>query len=487
MASYYIPIQGPRVNAMLDFSPINNAIDGYQNQQNKNRAFGMQEQQIGMDRERLGLAKNADARAEAGQARQWKREDVQLLGQQSAAADRLPPGSPERMAAWQRIMAQHGGQGLSPEEMDPITGPKLLMAQAGQFRDPLDAQRKQAELAQLRAQTQALGRNDVMSEFIMRQLGGGGAPTPQAPGQPSIQPQSFAPPQGGNAMMQNASDPGGAMPQPMTQQPEANPYLIQTQAGAGPEQAPAAQQERMVQTPYGVRSESEARRLGGAMLLVPRFAQAGKEILDSLGPVNPDALGKEGRNEIEKKMIAASDNLTNLASVRLQFKPEFQQIENRIGMAWTAFADKFKAGKAFVKPEDRAALEEYSAFRSDAFDGFNAYIKSITGAAMTESEAQRIMKAFPAPGEGVFDGDSPTQFKAKLDQAYEKSKAAVARYNYARQNGKDWQYIGLNQMADIVRKRGNALQSEVKRANPNIDQMSLQGEVRSRLKQEFGI
>jgi hypothetical protein len=304
----------------------------------------------------------------------------------------------------------------------------------------------------------------------------GGSPTdklmegllaPTAPVQttpPLLQPQSFAP-----------SDSG---------QPDSNLQLTTVPQGIMPSQRPAsANSTGMVDTPFGPRTPEDAKRLGFALALGGK-GDAGKMIADSVTAGN---IGKEGQNDLDKKMIAASDNLANLSSVRAQFRPEFQQIENRLGMAWTAFADKFKKGQGLVRPEDRAQLEAFSAYRSDALDTMNNYIKAITGAAMTDAEAKRILGALPAVGEGIFDGDGPTAFKAKLDAAFDKTAAAIARYNYARQNGKDWQMIGIEQMKSVVRQRGAQLEQQLRSANPGTDKATLQSEVTKQLKREFGI
>jgi hypothetical protein len=70
-----------------------------------------------------------------------------------------------------------------------------------------------------------------------------------------------------------------------------------------------------------------------------------------------------------------------------------------------------KAGIPLSK-DNRDKLEAYSTFQNDAFDNMNRYIKEITGAQMSESEADRLRKAMPDP-----QRDSPVEFKAKLDRS----------------------------------------------------------------------
>ncbi len=51
------PIEYPR-NALLDFSPINSAIENYQQQQNINARMGMENERLGFERERQGFARD---------------------------------------------------------------------------------------------------------------------------------------------------------------------------------------------------------------------------------------------------------------------------------------------------------------------------------------------------------------------------------------------------------------------------------------------
>lgn len=291
---------------------------------------------------------------------------------------------------------------------------------------------------------------DPISQAVGQAIQGQFAPQPQSP----IRPQSF-----------NSQ--------------QADPALIPTQVGGG--QPQAQPQADMVDTPLGKMPRNNAALLGFGIAMQGK-GEAGKMMTEA---ANAGNLGKEGQNELDKKMIAAGDNLTNLATIRAQFRPEFQQIETRLGIAWTALADKFKRGQAMIKPEDRAQLEAFSAYRSDSLDAMNTYIKAITGAAMTDAEAKRILGALPAVGEGIFDGDGPSAFKSKLDAAYRKTAMAVARYNYARQNGKDWQYIGLNQVEKMIDQEGDRRAAEYRKMG--VPDAEIAPRVKQDLKRQFGI
>lgn len=281
------------------------------------------------------------------------------------------------------------------------------------------------------------------------------APAPASP----IRPQSFNAPEGAPAGLVLTAGPDGA-----------------------PAAAPATD-EPMVDVP-GMgrmpRSEAQKRALG---LALTGKGPAGQMIMDA---TKGQEIGKDAANDLDKKMIAASDNLTNLAGLLNQFKPEYQEIPERGKMAWTALKAKVGRGDA-IAPEERSKLEAFSAYRADALDAFNTYIKAITGAAMTESEAKRIQAAFPSAGHGIFDGDDPISFKSNLDMAFKKTEMAIARYNYARKNGKDWQYIGLEQMRGVLKDRSAAVRSQISTANPNAAPDEITSLTRQALKQEFGI
>lgn len=146
MANYFVPLQAPRPrNAMLDLSPINQGLDsiGQANQQAKRNAMLQQSQDL--------QQREFDAR-QAQITRQNRRQDREMYGKQAYAVDQEQ--DPQRRAAlWRRITAGFDQSTLSPEELDPITGPKLMMAQAGLVVDPLERQMAQAKLANLQADT----------------------------------------------------------------------------------------------------------------------------------------------------------------------------------------------------------------------------------------------------------------------------------------------------------------------------------------------
>jgi hypothetical protein len=69
-------------------------------------------------------------------------------------------------------------------------------------------------------------------------------------------------------------------------------------------------------------------------------------------------------------------------------------------------------------------------YRQTTIEHLNLYIKDITGAQMSESEAKRLGKAVPNA-----ENDSPTQFESKLGNSIRMSRMAISRYQYLLREG----------------------------------------------------
>lgn len=152
MAGYYVPLPAARIdpqNALLNLGGVNAGLNAVRDQNNENRNALMRQTQLDMQKDQQTYQRARDQKQDA-------RQEVQWFGEQATAVDRMQ--GPQRAQAWQTILARHGTDGLSPQELDPMTGPKLLMAAAGKWRDPrddrmkdLDIQLKQATIARTNA------------------------------------------------------------------------------------------------------------------------------------------------------------------------------------------------------------------------------------------------------------------------------------------------------------------------------------------------
>mgnify|MGYP001600927142 CR=1 FL=1 len=148
MANYFVPLTPQRPGQGINLEPVNAALDGIVQQNNANRAFAFQQKQFDANQQQRQFE---NARA----TKQDQLAEIEAYGKRATAVDQLTDPN-QRAAAWKMILARHGTDGLTPEELDPVTGPKLMAAQAGQFLDPRDSQAKDLGLQKTQAEIKKL-------------------------------------------------------------------------------------------------------------------------------------------------------------------------------------------------------------------------------------------------------------------------------------------------------------------------------------------
>lgn len=182
--SFYTPLpqyEVPR-NAMLDFTPINKGVDaiasGVTAARNEERnlmvtkalASGDYAGAMGATNDpNLALHIGTAQRQQAAEGRAQKQFDADWFGQQAMAINNLPEG-PQRAAAWQQFVAKHPDQkSLDPAHLDPRSGPAMVAAEYGKYKDAQDVALKSANIAHMNAST-ALAQSQVGNAPIQRQL-----------------------------------------------------------------------------------------------------------------------------------------------------------------------------------------------------------------------------------------------------------------------------------------------------------------------------
>lgn len=193
-------------------------------------------------------------------------------------------------------------------------------------------------------------------------------------------------------------------------------------------------------------------------------------------------MGKPTRNNIEEKQFNAMEQLSRIKGISQSYQPRFQQYQDRFGLTWDSLKDSFGAD---LSQSEKAELSDFSIHKRRATENLNATIKEITGAAMTIGEAERIKSQVPNAGTGIFDGDSPTVFKSKLDDTERSLKNAIRRYQYARMKGLDWKTLSLTGMDKLIQKRGEELAG--KYMEQGLDEKTATQKALADLKQEFGL
>lgn len=138
----FMQLPALQANRLLSFAPIMEGMDSLDNK------LRYREQQD------IAAQQRAEAKARSGGSDQ--RQQVELFGRQAKAVSMI--ADPARRAAiWGRLVSKHpNAKGLSAEYLDPTTGPELVMAEAGQWSDPAEAEATKLELDYKRAQIEKM-------------------------------------------------------------------------------------------------------------------------------------------------------------------------------------------------------------------------------------------------------------------------------------------------------------------------------------------
>lgn len=447
----------------IDFSPVERALDGLQQQQHRNALMARDDKRLAMEDERW---RTTDARAEQQFALQRRRAEL--------------------------------------EEQDR----------------PLDRQMREAQLAHTLAQTQQLGRKDALesaiADMISRSMGVSEAPPPHStpgsaspnggpnPGGGAFIPQSY----GGqpeadsrNALMEvhrtTQAPPPATRNALMNPEPQYRPGVIlaadDMQYGsegpprgsvASPAAPPASE---LIDTPLGRMPRERARQLGMGLALAGK-GDAGRMLADSASP--GANLQKPTLNQLEERTLNSAMQLGRLADIKKRFDPKFLEIPQRmklLGQSWSA-----KMGGK-LSPQQRSELNRYAAFRSSTVNNANQILKELSGAAVTPQEYERIQNDIPIAGTGVFDGDDPVSFMAKFDRSEQSLRSAVARYNFMRSQGLNFtkdnidMFMGLDDVPAAYEKRAGEIESLIRQRNPGIEPQALEEQTAVQLKREWGI
>lgn len=136
--------------------------------------------------------------------------------------------------------------------------------------------------------------------------------------------------------------------------------------------------------------------------------------------------------KIETDLLDLQTARDDLQDIKEIYDPKMQTFGTRSEAFILSLLEKGGVG---LTPEQAKLVGDVAEYKQSAWDAANRYIKYLTGAQMSEAEAKRIMKSFPDPRLGLTEGDSPTQFKRKLDAVMKDVEDTIARNQYVLRKG----------------------------------------------------
>lgn len=235
---------------------------------------------------------------------------------------------------------------------------------------------------------------------------------------------------------------------------------------------------------------------GGGGIQITGYDDAGRPLIQ-VGGEGPAQQPQQGNislttptvNKVQPEIIGMQDQLARINQIGAGFKPEYQQFGQRANNWWTAAKEKMGIQPS---PEDKQMLTDYTKYRSDAVANLNAVLKEQSGAAVTPQEYERLKAASPNAGTGVFDGDSPTEFQAKIGSTQNQLKMAIARRAYLMTKGIPFDIkkgntggVSLDQMPAIIDAEGSKIEQEL--VAKGVPPAEAEKQALAQLKQTYGI
>lgn len=137
-------------------------------------------------------------------------------------------------------------------------------------------------------------------------------------------------------------------------------------------------------------------------------------------------LTKASETALQGKVLDATAVLSRLKGIEATFDPKHLTIPNQIANLGRDAVERL-GGQ--LNPQDKAALQTFTTFKQNTMNNLNRTLQELSGAAVTPQEGNRIKQELPSMNDG------PTAFKAKMDNAIQLQRAAIARQQYFLQNG----------------------------------------------------
>ena len=199
------------------------------------------------------------------------------------------------------------------------------------------------------------------------------------------------------------------------------------------------------------------------------------------------------QKDVEKGLIDVTEGLSDTHRINNSFDPSFATI----GGQWDAFKSRVSDKLGYqLNPDAQKQLEGFTGYRAEAGRVFANTLKKLSGTAVTEPEMKRQEVYLINPGTGVFDGDSPSQVKTKIDKMMSFQRQAIARLNYIRKNGLSirnaagdvtFGNISLDRMPGLMKGYGQEVTKQLINQGMAPDSPELIQAVQAKVAEHFGL
>lgn len=195
---------------------------------------------------------------------------------------------------------------------------------------------------------------------------------------------------------------------------------------------------------------------------------------------------------IQKEILETGGTIALLRSLEESTQSEFLTLggraRGRLGNLWDTLSP------STVPESERQYLYDINSWAATSYTALNKYIHDITGAQLSQFEADRIRRAFPDPGDDVFMIGGPTPYRAKLAGVLLELNRANARRRYVLGAGitekgtGDHAYgIPLTNIVGIMESYADDVQDGIMAENPGIATPDLIAQTELAVIDKFGV
>lgn len=194
-----------------------------------------------------------------------------------------------------------------------------------------------------------------------------------------------------------------------------------------------------------------------------------------------EGMQKPTAKDLESEILDTDKMIVRLDNILANFDRDFLTYQGKAKAIGLNLADK---ANVKLSAENKKWLRENSVFMQNSIENINLYIKEITGAQMSEAEANRLRKAVADAGDSVLSGDGPTKFLSKVRNAVKKAKIAKLRAAELRTKGLEWSLMDdkakrkaelIYSDDDLVDSRGDELRDSGLSEKDVVNQLRQEG------------
>ena len=186
-------------------------------------------------------------------------------------------------------------------------------------------------------------------------------------------------------------------------------------------------------------------------------------------------ISKPTRTTIEKNLFEASEAVVRVGKSINAFRPEYQTMPFRAGVAWEGIKQKMGAKPS---PEVTKQLAGFRGWHKKAMRDYGIAVQALGKGNLTKNEEKIYGAGLPNPGDGIWPKDPPKVYWEAINSRYMDLRASIARFNWYLQGGMtstqvkklvdENKVISIGDMKNRMDEQGKELFDDIKSKNPQM-------------------